>query len=252
MTQTKKVIAVLPAYNAAKTLERTVADISRDWVNDIILVDDASNDETVKVAKNLGLQVFVHPKNLGYGANQKTCYAQALQAGADIAVMVHPDHQYDSCAIPQLIEPLLKGETDAVFGSRMMTKGSALAGGMPYWKYLANIFLTSIENLVLGLKLTEYHSGFRAYSRKVLETLPLDKNSNDFVFDTQIIIQLKVNGFNIKEVPIKTKYFPEASMIGLVKSLKYGLTILGVLGHYLLFKLIKLGQTKYLKDENQH
>ena len=250
MPNGKKIIAVLPAYNAAKTLERTVADISETWVDEIILVDDASQDNTVEVAEKLRLKVFVHAKNLGYGANQKTCYSEALKAGADIAVMVHPDHQYDPSAIPQLIQPLLNGQADAVFGSRMMTAGGALAGGMPYWKYLANIFLTKIENLVLGLKLTEYHSGFRAYSRKVLQTLPLEKNSNDFVFDTQIIVQLKVNGFKIKEVPIKTKYFPEASMIGLIKSLKYGLTILGVLGHYLLFKVTKFGQTKYLKDEN--
>lgn len=250
MINAKKVIAILPAYNAAKTLARTVADIPPDWVNEIILVDDASSDETVQVAKNLGLKVFVHQKNLGYGGNQKTCYAEALQAGADIVVMVHPDHQYDPGAIPQLIEPLLKGEAEAVFGSRMMTKGGALSGNMPTWKYLANIFLTNIENLVLGLKLTEYHSGFRAYSRKVLATLPLEKNSNDFVFDTQIIVQLKVNNFTIKEIPIKTKYFPEASMIGLIKSLKYGLMILEVLAHYLLFKLTGLGRVKYLKNEN--
>jgi len=248
MSNFKKVIAVLPAFNAAKTLTRTVADIPKDYVDEIILVDDASQDETVSVAKSLGLKVFVHEKNLGYGGNQKTCYQEALKAGADIAVMVHPDHQYDPGAIPQLIEPLLKNQADAVFGSRMMDKGGALAGNMPYWKYLANIFLTKLENLVLGLSLTEYHSGFRAYSRKVLATLPLEQNSNDFVFDTQIIVQLKVNNFTIKEVPIKTKYFPEASMIGLIKSLKYGLMILEVLGHYLWFKLTRLGVEKYVKS----
>ncbi|MBU2219910.1 glycosyltransferase family 2 protein, partial [Patescibacteria group bacterium] len=215
----KKVIAVLPAYNAAKTLEKTINDIPRQWVDEIILVDDASQDNTMAIARSLGLKTFVHSKNRGYGGNQKTCYREALSAGADIVVMVHPDHQYDPRLVPELIKPLLAGETDAVFGSRMMISKNALAGGMPYWKFLANIFLTFIENMVLGLRLTEYHSGFRAYNRKVLETLALEENSDDFVFDTEIIAQMKVAGLKILETPIVTRYFPEASQIGFKRSI---------------------------------
>ncbi|HRY52904.1 MAG TPA: glycosyltransferase family 2 protein [Candidatus Portnoybacteria bacterium] len=233
----KKVIAVLPAYNAAKTVEKTVNDISREWVDEIILVDDASRDNTVEIAKKLGLKTFVHPKNRGYGGNQKTCYKEALAAGADIAVMVHPDHQYDPKLVPELLKPILAGEADAVFGSRMMFPKNALAGGMPYWKFLANIFLTFIENLFLGLSLTEYHSGFRAYGRQVLEAVPLEKNSDDFVFDTEIIAQIKVAGLKIKEVPIATRYFSEASQIGLLKSIKYGLSVLSVMKKYIFFRL---------------
>lgn len=232
----KKVVAVLPAYNAAKTLARTVSDISRDWVDEIILVDDASQDETVLVAKGLGLKTFVHPANRGYGGNQKTCYKEALAAGAEIAVMVHPDHQYDPRLVPELVKPILAGEADAVFGSRMMIPRNALAGGMPYWKFIANIFLTFIENSILGLRLTEYHSGFRAYSRRALTAVALEKNSDDFVFDTEIIVQMKIAGMKIAEVPITTRYFPEASQISLARSIKYGLAILAVMKKYLLFK----------------
>ena len=251
MIKNKKVVVVLPAYNAAKTLLKTVNDIPRDYVDEIILVDDASRDETVKVAQNLGLKIFVHPRNLGYGGNQKTCYREALRAGADIVVMVHPDHQYDPKAVPQLIEPLINEECDAVFGSRMIYKEQALAGGMPWWKFCANIFLTKLENLVLGLKLTEYHSGFRAYSKKVLTKVPLDQNSSDFVFDTEIIIQLKVNNFSIKQIPIKTRYFPEASMVGLARSLKYGLSIILVLIKYLIYRFFGLYRSNYFKNEKK-
>ncbi|MEK7576215.1 MAG: glycosyltransferase family 2 protein [Patescibacteria group bacterium] len=233
---THHIIAVLPAYNAAKTLERTLNDIPRGWVNDIILVDDASRDNTVEVARRLGIKTFVHQKNKGYGGNQKTCYKEALALGADIVVMVHPDHQYDPKAIPQLIKPIIEGRADAVFGSRMMVKQNALTGGMPYWKFIANILLTGIENFVLGLHLSEYHSGFRAYSRKVLEAVPFERNSDDFVFDTEIIIQLRVGNFRVSEVPIQTRYFPGASMIGLSRSIRYGLGILQALGKYLFFK----------------
>jgi len=243
----KRIIAVLPAYNAAKTLIRTVNDIPRGFVDEIILVDDASQDDTIVVARKLGLKTFVHQKNLGYGGNQKTCYEEALKSGADIVVMVHPDHQYDPKAIPQLIGLLLNNECDAAFGSRMIYKDQALAGGMPWWKFYANIFLTKIENLILGLKLTEYHSGFRAYSKKVLTAVPLEKNSNDFVFDTEIIIQLKANNFKIKEIPIKTRYFSEASMVGLAKSLKYGASIVIVLIKYLLYKSFGLYRGNYFK-----
>lgn len=252
MKNNKKVVAVLPAYNAAKTLKRTINDIPRDYIDEIILVDDASHDNTVLFARQLGLITFVHPKNLGYGGNQKTCYREALKRGADIVVMVHPDHQYDPKAIPQLIEPLLTNQCDAVFGSRMINKNDAINGEMPWWKFLANIFLTKLENLILGLNLTEYHSGFRAYSGKVLKNLPLEKNSNDFVFDTQIIVQLKVNNYKIKEIPIKTRYFPEASMVGFKRSLHYGFSILLVLLQYLMFKIGIGNSSKYILNNRNN
>ncbi|MDO8493090.1 MAG: glycosyltransferase family 2 protein [bacterium] len=235
MINNKKVVVVLPAYNAAKTLEITLKAIPKGVVDEVILVDDASKDNTVDVAKSLGLKVFVHPKNRGYGGNQKTCYKEALKLGADIAVMVHPDFQYDPTFIPKLVEPIANGEYDAMIGSRMKVMKNALAGGMPYWKFVANIFLTGIENIVLGNRLSEYHSGFRAYSKKVME-MPLKYNSDDFVFDTEILVQLKVAGAKIGEVPITTRYFPEASMIGFIRSSKYGLEILLVLWKYLLYK----------------
>ncbi len=232
----KKIIVVLPAYNAEKTLERTVAAIPKDWIDDIIVVDDASRDATVEVARKLGLKTFVHDKNLKYGGNQKTCYREALKLGADIAIMVHPDFQYNPAFISGMLQPIADGDCDAVFGSRMLVKKNALAGGMPYWKFVANIFLTKLENFILRMNLSEYHSGFRAYSKKVME-LPLELNSNDFVFDTEIIVQMNLAGMRIKEIPISTHYFPEASMIGFVKSVKYGLEILNVLKKYILFKL---------------
>ena len=232
-----KIIAVLPAYNAEKTLKKTLDDIDQNWVDEIILVDDASQDNTVKVSKKLGLKTFAHKKNLGYGGNQKTCYQQAIKSRADIVIMVHPDHQYDPTYIPQIVLPIIKGKADAVFGSRMMVRGWALEGGMPFWKYLANIFLTKIENLVLGLKLTEYHSGFRAYHSKILKTIPFKRNSDDFVFDTEVIVQLKIHGFKIKEIPITTRYFKDASMIGFKKSIQYGLDVLKVLFDFILVKL---------------
>ena len=239
-----KIIAILPAFNAEKTLKKTLADIPTGWLDEIILVDDASSDNTCELAKNLGLKIFQHKKNLGYGANQKTCYQEALKLGADIIIMIHPDHQYDPRLVPDLLLPLIRGDADAVFGSRMMRPGSALAGKMPVWKYLANIFLTKLENLILGLKLTEYHSGFRAYSRKALEAVNFLANSNDFVFDTEIIIQLKLKKLKIFELPISTRYFPDASMIGFKKSVKYGFSILKNLFQYLMFRL---GVKKYEK-----
>lgn len=221
----KKVIVIMPAYNAEKTLEKTVADIPKEWVDEIILTDDASQDRTVEIARRLGLKVFVHEKNMGYGGNQKTCYQEALKAGADIVVMVHPDHQYDPQVIPELIIPLLKDECDAVFGSRMLG-GGALEGGMPKWKFLANLFLTALENAAFWMYLTEYHSGFRAYSRRYLEKVKFKKNSNNFVFDTEIIAQGVIHGLKIKEIPIRTCYFPEASQIGFWRSVVYGLSII--------------------------
>lgn len=233
----KKVIVVMPAYNAEKTLERTLDDIPRDWVDEIILTDDASRDGTVALARRLGLRVLVHERNLGYGANQKTCYREALRLGGEIMVMVHPDHQYDPKVIPRLLQPLLDGECDAVFGSRMLG-GRPLEGGMPKWKYLANIFLTAVENAAFYMYLTEYHSGLRAYSRRYLQTVKFDLNSDDFVFDSEIIAQGVVHDLRIREIPIATRYFDEASKIGFLRSVVYGLAILRTL---VKFKLHKKG-----------
>ncbi|MFA5148027.1 MAG: methyltransferase domain-containing protein [Candidatus Omnitrophota bacterium] len=240
-----RITAVLPAYNASGTLERTVADIPREIVNDIILVDDASSDDTVKIAEGLGLKVYRHDKRKGYGGNQKTCYEKALELGSDIVIMVHPDYQYDPKIIPQLVEPILAGRADAVFGSRMM-KGGALEGGMPLWKHNANILLTAVENVVFGTYLTEYHSGFRAYSGKALRTADFKKNSDSFIFDTEIIAQLIAHNLKIEEVPIKTRYFDEASSIKFLPSIMYGLGILGTLSKYWLHMhtFIKLHQFK--------
>ena len=234
MKNGKKIIAILPAYNAEKTLKKTVDGIPKDWIDDIILVDDASSDNTVNLSRSLGLKTFVHKKNLGYGGNQKTCYKEALRLGADVVVMVHPDHQYDPSNIPQAVLPIILNEADAVFGSRMMIPRQALKGGMPLWKYIANIFLTRFSNFILKANLTEYHSGFRAYSRKVLELLPLEKNSNDFVFDAEIIVQTLNYGFRIKEIPIPTKYSKEASSISFRRSVVYGISILWTLIKYIL------------------
>ena len=228
-----KTVVVLPAYNASKTLRATFNDIPKDIIDDIILVDDNSKDNTVQIAKELGIKVFVHKKNKGYGANQKTCYNKALEMGADIVVMVHPDYQYDPRAIVDLIAPIKNGQADAVFGSRMM-KGGALMGGMPLWKHNANILLTALENVVLNTYLTEYHSGFRAYSARLLKTIRFNDNSDGFVFDTEIVIQALLHYFRIEEVPIRTRYFDEASTIKLWPSILYGLGILKTLFKYIL------------------
>jgi glycosyltransferase involved in cell wall biosynthesis len=228
-----KVIIVLPAYNAEKTLKITVDDVPKEGVDKIILVDDGSNDRTVDIARKLGLDVFRHDRNRGYGANQKTCYRKALERGADIAVMVHPDYQYDPKVIPDLVEPILRGEADAVFGSRMMA-GGALEGGMPAWKHMANKMLSSFENLILGTRLSEYHSGFRAYSSALLNTVNFELNNDKFVFDTEIIVQALIHGFRIKEVPIKTRYFDDASKISFLAGVRYGLGIIWTMIKYLL------------------
>jgi glycosyltransferase involved in cell wall biosynthesis len=237
----RKVIVIMPAYNAERTLQRTLDDIPMDWVDDIILVDDHSHDGTVELARKIGLQVFAHPQNKGYGGNQKTCYTEALKQGAEIVVMVHPDHQYDPTVIPQMIQPILDGRCDAVFGSRMLG-GHPLEGGMPKWKYLANIFLTAVENATFYMYLTEYHSGLRAYSRRYLETVAFMADSDDFVFDSEIIAQGVLHRMKIREVPIETRYFQEASQIGLGRSIVYGLSILKTL---VKFKLHKKGILKF-------
>jgi len=225
----------MPAYNAEKTLDRTYRDLPLDWVDDIVLVDDASRDRTVEISRRLGLYTVVHPRNRGYGGNQKTCYAEALARGADIIVMVHPDHQYDPKYIPELVMPLLRQECDAVFGSRMLG-GKPLEGGMPKWKYFSNLFLTAVANATFYIFLSEYHSGLRAYSRRYLEGVDLEANSDDFVFDTEIIAQGVVKSMRIREIPIATRYFDEASQIGFWKSVRYGFSILWVLVKYKLHK----------------
>lgn len=232
----KKIFIILPAYNAAKTLLRTVEEIPPKYRENVLLVDDASIDNTVEVARQAGLLVFVHPVNKGYGGNQKTCYREALALGADIVVMLHPDHQYDATVIPRMVQPLLENEADAVFGSRMLG-GRPLEGGMPWWKYAANVVLTAIANLAFGRYLTEIHSGFRAYSRKYLQTVRLVENSDDFVFDTEIIAQGMGCNLTFQEVPIVTRYFPEASSINFQKSVFYGFGVLIVLLRFWLHKI---------------
>jgi glycosyltransferase involved in cell wall biosynthesis len=237
MLSGKKVVVVMPAYNAEKTLVRTVEAIPRDVVDDVILVDDASSDRTAEVAQRLGLHVIRHEKNRGYGGNQKTCYRAALARGADIVVMVHPDYQYAPELIPALASCIASGHFDAALGSRILG-GRALQGGMPLYKYVANRALTAAENLLLKEKLSEYHSGFRAFSRRVLEELPLEENDDDFIFDNQMLIQVVHFGFHIAEVTCPTRYFAEASSISFRRSVTYGL---GVLKNAAAFRLASAG-----------
>jgi glycosyltransferase involved in cell wall biosynthesis len=221
------VIVVMPAYNAAQTLVRTYRDIPHDLVDQVILVDDVSRDDTVEVAKLLDIEVIVHRQNLGYGGNQKTCYDAALAAGAEVVVMLHPDYQYDATRIPALIEPILAGKVDMMLGSRFL--GDPLAGGMPKWKYVANRALTRTENKVFGLNLSEYHTGFRAYSRHLLETVDYRANSDDFVFDQELVAQVVAGGFRIGEIAVPTRYFAEASSVNFKRSVVYGLSTLRTL-----------------------
>jgi glycosyltransferase involved in cell wall biosynthesis len=233
MNADQKVVIVLPAYNAARTLEKTYLDIPRDGISKIILVDDVSQDQTVEVARSLGLSVVIHIQNRGYGGNQKTCYLEALKEGADVVVMLHPDHQYDSKLVPEMVAPILSGDADMVMGSRILN-GRALQGGMPLWKYLANRALTITENMIYGTDLTDCHSGFRAYSRKLLTTVPFLLNSDDFVFDSQMIAQAVCIGFRIKEVAVQARYFPEASSVNFKVSSIYGIKTVCVMLRFLL------------------
>jgi len=246
----KKIFIVLPAYNAARTLMRTLEEIPPGYRQNIILVDDASSDNTVEVARNAGLAVIVHEHNQGYGGNQKTCYLESLRHGADLIVMLHPDHQYDAKVIPQLIRPILEGEAWAVFGSRMLG-GRPLEGGMPWWKYVANVLLTALANIVFQRYLTEIHSGFRAYSREFLETVRFTENSNDFIFDTEIIAQGMMCRLPFQEVPITTRYFPEASSINFWRSVVYGFGILTVLAQYSFHRLGWLRIRKFEPQERK-
>ncbi len=224
MIQGQKLVVVMPAYNAARTLRQTYEEVMAHGIVDlVILVDDASKDETVAMARSLPqIHVEVHPQNRGYGGNQKTCYRLAMAAGADIVIMIHPDYQYTPALIPAMASLVASGLYPCVLASRILG-GGALRGGMPWWKYVSNRFLTLIENLLLGAKLSEYHTGYRAFSRALLERLPLEENSNDFIFDNQILVQVIRLGYTIGEVSCPTKYFPEASSIGFAASVRYGL-----------------------------
>ncbi|HEY5975232.1 MAG TPA: glycosyltransferase family 2 protein [Geobacteraceae bacterium] len=250
MLNNKKIVVVLPAYNAAKTLEITYREIPFEFVDDVVLVDDASRDDTAEVARRLGITTVVHETNKGYGGNQKTCYRTALELGADIVIMLHPDYQYTPKLLTAMAAMIAYGEFDAVLASRILGIG-ALKGGMPLYKYVANRLLTLVENLLLGHKLSEYHTGYRAFSREVLERLPLDRNSDDFVFDNQMLAQLVWAGFRIGELSCPTKYFPEASSINFRRSVTYGF---GVLGTALRFRLAKIGLTHpaiFTKERNE-
>ncbi len=237
MIHGKKVTVVLPAYNAASTLQKTYDEIPFDVVDDVIMVDDASTDDTVAVAKKLDIMTFRHEHNLGYGGNQKTCYRQALKHDADVVIMLHPDYQYEPKLIGAMASLVAIGQYDLVLGSRIISGGS-VKGGMPIYKYISNRFLTLFENILLGQKISEYHTGYRAFSRRLLSNLPLENNSDDFVFDNEFIAQTVYFGYSVGEVSCPTKYFPEASSINFRRSVKYGL---GVLKTALAFRLEKWG-----------
>ncbi len=232
----KKLIVILPAYNAERTLRQTYEELPREYVDEVILVDDASKDSTSAIARELGIETIIHPANKGYGGNQKTCYRRALRNGADIVVMVHPDYQYSPRLVTAMASMIASGHYDVVLGSRILGGGS-LKGGMPLYKYIANRFLTLVENLVLGVKLSEYHTGFRAFTREVLETLPLEENSDDFVFDSEMLVQTVYFGFSVGELSCPTRYFKDASSINFSRSVKYGFGVLATTMKYLLRRL---------------
>jgi len=229
----KKLIVIMPAYNAEKTLRKTYEELPHDYVDEVVLVDDASNDNTPRIARELGIKTIIHAENKGYGGNQKTCYREALRHGADIVVMVHPDYQYSPKLVTAMASMIVSGHYDVVLGSRILG-GGALKGGMPLYKYIANRLLTLLENLALGVKLSEYHTGFRAFTSEVLETLPLEENSDDFVFDSEMLVQAVYFGFRIGELSCPTRYFKEASSINFIRSVKYGFGVLASIIKYLL------------------
>jgi glycosyltransferase involved in cell wall biosynthesis len=237
LNRTHKVIAVLPAYNAQSTLAATLADFPPGCVDDILLVDDGSTDDTVTMARDMGLNVVVHEQNTGYGGNQKTCYRYCLEQGADIVVMIHPDYQYDARVIPLAVGIIELGICDIVLGNRVRGRKETLRCGMPWWKYLSNRGLTALENFLLGQNLGEFHSGFRVYRRSVLETIPFERNSNDFVFDTQFLVQAVHFGFRLGDVPVPVRYFNEASQINFRRSSKYGVQTLATVAKYWLNRL---------------
>jgi glycosyltransferase involved in cell wall biosynthesis len=232
-----RIIAVMPAYNAERTLAATLADIPVGSIDEVLLVDDGSTDRTVQVAREMGLTVIEHPQNRGYGGNQKTCYRYALERGADVVVMIHPDYQYDSRVIPHAVGIIELGICDVVLGSRIRSREEALQGGMPIYKYISNRFLTAAENFALGQNLGDFHSGFRVYRRRVLERVPFERNSDDFIFDTQFLVQAIHLGFRLGDVPVPVRYFDEASSINFKRSLRYGISTLGVVGQFWLNRL---------------
>ena len=246
-----KVVVVMPAYNAAKTLHMTYADLPRDMVDLVILVDDGSSDETAKIARELGLELFVHDRNYGYGANQKTCYREALRAGADIVVMVHPDYQYDPTLLPEIIKPIQDGDADVVFGSRLMGI-NPMKQGMPWWKYISNRFLTIAENLVFGLNLSEYHTGYRAFRTRGAGIRESSMNSDKFIFDQEILAQLVNIKMRIAEVPVPTRYFAQASSASFIQSSIYGISILWVLARYLLHRTGIMRQRRFQSLERRY
>jgi glycosyltransferase involved in cell wall biosynthesis len=230
-----KVVVVMPAYNAAETLRMTYADLPHEKVDLVILVDDGSSDETTRIARELGLELFIHNRNYGYGANQKTCYREALKAGADIVVMVHPDYQYDPKLLPEVVRPIEQGRADLVLGSRLLG-GNPIQHGMPWWKFVGNRFLTWLENVVFGLDLAEYHTGYRAFRREALEGVNLETDSDNFIFDQEIIAQLVEQKARIVEVPVPARYFPQASSATLVQSSIFGLSVLWLLLRFTLHR----------------
>jgi glycosyltransferase involved in cell wall biosynthesis len=246
MTQNvkQKVVVIMPAYNAARTLKMTYMELPREVVDLVLLVDDGSTDQTLEIARELGLEIFLHNRNYGYGGNQKTCYVEALKAEADVIVMVHPDYQYDPTCLPQIIDPIQRREADVVLGSRLMGV-SPIKQGMPWWKYYGNRLLTTVENRVFGLRLCEYHTGYRAYSRHVLETINFQVNSDRFIFDQEVIAQIVDAKFRIKEIPVPVRYFPEASSASLTDSVRYGLGILWLMLRYWLHKHRWIEQRKF-------
>jgi len=248
MPDKHKVVVVMPAYNAAQTLRMTYAELPHDVVDLVIVVDDGSSDETIQIARQLGLELFVHNRNYGYGANQKTCYREALKAGASIIVMVHPDYQYDPTLLPQIIKPIEDGAADVVLGSRLLG-GNAMRQGMPWWKYVSNRFLTGLENKAFGLSLSEYHTGYRAYRREALESVNLEMNSDNFIFDQEIMAQFIELRLRVAEVPVPTRYFPQASSASFVQSSIYGLSILWLL---LRFELHRLGVVRQRQFQSLH
>jgi glycosyltransferase involved in cell wall biosynthesis len=235
-TRREKVVIVMPAYNAARTIAQTVRAIPEGYYDEIVVVDDHSGDDTVERARALHLKAIRHPHNVGYGGNQKTCYMEALRDGAAIVVMLHPDGQYDPAIIPEMIRPIREGRADMVLGSRMMVKGAAKRGGMPRWKRIANRFLTATENLAMGREFTECHTGYRAYSRRFLETVPFLRNSNGFVFDTEVIFQAVHFGLPVVEVPVASRYFADASSVGFRQGVVYGLGTLWTAARFLLHR----------------
>jgi len=240
MIQGKKLVVVMPAYNAEKTLRQTFGELPHEYVDEVILVDDASRDNTVEVARTLQINTLIHAENRGYGANQKTCYKEALRLGADIVVMIHPDYQYSPKLVTAMASMVASGHYDVVLGSRILT-GETLKGGMPIYKYVANRFLTLVENMLLGVKVSEYHTGFRAFGRNVLEMIPLERNSDDFVFDNEMLVQAVYFGFRIGEISCPTRYFEDASSINFTRSVTYGF---GVLSTAMKYRLQKSGVRK--------